>query len=369
MVLVFWQGIISIHQKSFLEAIAADPLVTEVCLFVSEDITSYRKDMGWEEPEITGVKITKAPSADQISAIVQEYKAAIHIMGGIKVDAMLSAAFDECVKWKCRLGIMTEPYNEAGIKGKLRYLKYRYYKLRYAGKIEFILAIGKQGVKQFEHLGFDRRSIFPWAYFISENVSKVLAAEKSSDQHIIYAGRLEEPKGIYRFVTELIASDAVNYKLDIYGTGSDEEKLKAVVTLHGLGDKIRVFPFLKHDNLLAKYAGYDWVVLPSTGKDGWGVIVSEGLLNGLKAICSSICGVSWVINEGENGLVIDWSDPHSCKTAIRKMLNEGSFLSSEEISSKAKRTISSAAGADYFLKIMAYLYQQKDKPGIPWVSN
>ena len=154
--------------------------------------------------------------------------------------------------------------------------------------------------------------------------------------------------------------------MDIYGNGSEEAALKDFVKDKGLSDKICVYPFLKYDELLEKYAFYDWVVLPSTQKDGWGVIVSEGLLNGLKAICSNICGVSWVIKDNFNGVVFDWAEKESCSHAIRKMINGKDFADRNAIKSWAEQMVSAGAGARYFIDIVNCVYHNNKRPVQPW---
>lgn len=365
MTLIFWQGIISIHQHSFLEALAQQPGVEKVVLIVENDISSYRKNMGWGIPEFKHVTIIVSPTAQQISDTVIKFKDAIHIMGGIRVGKMLATAMDECMKLKCKMGIMTEPYNNAGTKGLLRTLKYKYYKLRYFKHIHFVLAIGTQGVIQYTHLGYNTERLYPWAYFITVPTQK--RTENPTDNvRIMYGGRLEAAKGIYNFVEELTQCDMRNYTLHIYGEGEDAEKLSHLVKLKGRTDNIQFFPFLKYEDLLKVYAAYDWVVLPSAQKDGWGVVVSEGMLNGLKALCSDICGVSRVIQPGKNGLVFNWAEPHNCiNTIMHMLLNEG-FATPSQIQHWANKSISAEAGAYYFVQIINNVYHHKPKPDMPW---
>lgn len=367
MVFVFWQGIISIHQKAFLEALALQPGVQKVLLVVEEAITEYRKKMGWEVPVIEHIEIITGPANDQIAAIVKQYSNATHVMGGIRVGRVLTTAFDACVTAQVRLGIMTEPYNAAGVKGVLRSLKYQYFRLRYFWHIDFVLAIGKAGVAQYRQMGFRSDLVFPWAYYMTLNAPVRADEGNEPKRKIIYAGRLEEAKGICRFVGKLLQSGSSNYKLDIYGAGPDEEKIRAMVVEHGRQDQIAMYPFMPYEALLKKYVDYDWVVLPSTQKDGWGVIVSEGLLNGLKAICSGICGVSWAIKNGYNGEVFDWNTEGSCSRAIERMLHNNSYARPASIASFANGSISGEAGARYFLKIIGCVYEKAALPAIPWV--
>jgi len=362
MTFVFWQGIISIHQQSFLEALALQPYTDEVLLVVEKDISDYRKNMGWEAPEIKGVTVIVAPSPTQVSDIIQKHKEAAHTIGGIRVSPMLSLALDTCLRYKCTIGVMTEPYNHEGWKGKMRTLKYKYLAAKYFRQIQFVLAIGKAGVEQYRLLGYPEKTLFPWAYFITVPTAPAVP-NTTGKQRIIYAGRLTEAKGIRRFIETLSTNDD-NYLVDLYGEGPEETAIKALATKKANGT-INIHPFLKYNELLEKYAAYDWVVLPSTAKDGWGAIVSEGLLNGTKAICSSICGASRVITNGRNGMVFNWQQQASVDQAIKAMLN-GTFAGREQIKEWASDSLSGEAGAQYFIDIINNVYHNQSRPGVPW---
>jgi len=369
MVLVFWQGIISIHQKSFLEALTKQSSVSKVILVVEQEISPYRKNMGWEVPIINGVEIIISPSKDRICQIFQEYSDAVHVMGGVRIGKMMTLAYNECVKQKGRMGSLSESYDKSGLKGKLRQLKYLYYRLRYYRHVDFFLAVGKEGVKTYSAWGFDIGKVFPWAYFVSVNLPDVKETQEDGSQKIIYAGRLERGKGIMPFVNQIATISSHKYTLDIYGSGPEEEELKKFVTDKKLDHKIRFYPFLNYNDLIAKYCYYDWVALPSTRKDGWGVIISEGLLNGLKGICSDICGVSWAIKNNFNGVVFDWNKEHSCKDAINEIFDNANFANKVTIKKWANNAISAEAGAAYYLKIIDCVYNGKSKPEIPWENK
>lgn len=367
--LVLWQGIISIHQKTFLEALARHPRVKKVTMVVERDISPYRKNMGWEVPQIEGVELIQAPDRERIRQIFSEHKDAVHVLGGIRVGPMMTMALEEGAKQKAKMGSLSEPYDRTGIKGMLRDLKYRYLRMFYYKHIDFFLAVGKEGVNTYTRLGFDPKRVFAWAYFVSVDTPVVKPAAPDDTIRIIYAGRIEEAKGIYPFVTELANVQDRKYRLDIYGGGPVEEKLKQFVQDNGLSDKVRFYPFMKYNELVKQYANYDWVVLPSVRKDGWGVVISEGALNGLKGICSNICGVSWAMKEHFNGVVFDWAKEGSCRQAIGKMLSGSGFATPAAIKDWAERSVSAEAGAAYYLEILDSTYSGKPMPTPPWVAN
>lgn len=366
--LVFWQGIISIHQKTFLEALTNNKRVGKVVLVVERDISPYRENMGWEVPTIEGVTIIMAPNRDEIKHILTTHKTAIHVMSGIRGSRMMAIAMRMGAREKVKMGAMSEPYDRRGLKGRLRDIKYWYFGRLFYKYFNFLLAIGKEGVNVYSRLGFSKKKLFPWAYFVSIPLPEKVPPPNSM-LRIIYAGRIESGKGILQFVAELLKTGKRNYVMDIYGSGPDEEKLKQLIADHEISAHIQIHPFLKYQEMLLQYARYDWVVLPSTRKDGWGVIISEGLLNGLKGICSNICGVSWAIADGKNGVTFDWSKDGDCGRAIEAMLDESKFAEVQSIKSWADKALSGAAGAEYFLRIMDNVYKGTERPVAPWLAN
>jgi len=369
MEIIVWQGIISIHQKTFLEALAARPEVKKVLLVVEQEISPYRKNMGWIIPTINNVELIVSPSPAKIDEIFDEHNDAVHILGGINVGKMMTLALAAGAKRKARMGSLSEPYNKSGWKGRLRHLKYLYLRHTQFRHIQYFLAVGREGVKQYTDLGFNERHVFPWAYFISVANSAEHKATYAGRQKIIFAGRLEEGKGIYKFVCELSKFDKNAYALDIFGSGPDEEKIQQYIADNGLSDSISIKPFMPYEQMIQQYAKYDWVILPSSSKDGWGVVISEGLLNGLKAVTSNICGVSWAIVKDFNGEVFDWDIEGNCHAAIEKMLYSQNYSDPTSIKQWAESALSSHAGAAYYLAIVNAVYNNGEKPKAPWLLN
>ena len=369
MELVFWQNMISIHQRDFLEALAMHESVKKITLVANEGISEQRKNMGWDIPELKNIDVIIAPGVEQVNAIIERYPSGVNVFSGFNVGPLNIAAMKQCIDKKRRIAIMSEPYNLAGKKGFIRKLKFTFDKLRYQDKIDFILAIGREGVQQFNDTGFDKDKIFPWAYFI--NMPTEIQQRNSGLQHsdgkcrIMYAGRIEEAKGIYRFAAELLKQPA-DFELDIYGEGDDGQKIRDMYAAGGKAAQLKFFPFLRYEDLLKRYADYEWLVLPSTGKDGWGAVVSEALLNGLKVICSKKAGSSLVIKDGKNGVTFDWQKENDCAAAISKMLSNKGFDSPTEIISEANHSLTGKAGAAYFAGILEYQYNAGKRPDAPW---
>ncbi len=208
MVLIVWQGIISLHQKTFLEALTRHPQVSKVIMVVEQDITPYRKNMGWTVPKINGVDLIVAPSVHKIESLFADYIDAVHLLGGIRVGKMMTKALEVGAKRGAKMGVLSEPYGKSGWKGKLRHLKYVYLSMFYFKHIQYILAVGKEGVRQYKQLGFKKDNVYPWAYFINVDKQSATVVHNTNSVRIIFAGRLEQGKGILRFVQELSKFDS-----------------------------------------------------------------------------------------------------------------------------------------------------------------
>ena len=155
--------------------------------------------------------------------------------------------------------------------------------------------------------------------------------------------------------------------MHLFGEGADKEKIQEAYKAANASEKLKFTPFLKYEDLLQKYKEYDWLVLPSTQKDGWGAVVSEGLLNGLKVICSSRCGAGTVIREGWNGVRFNWEIAGDCDKAIEQMLQNKSFAEPQQLISWASKALVGDAGASYFINISNYRSGQRAKPQAPWL--
>jgi len=364
---LFWQNMISIHQKDFLEALVAQQGVDTIILVVQQDISPERKKMGWDVPQLKGIEVVVAPTNAQIDELIAKHTQGVHVFSGFNVGPVNTYAMKQCINAKRKIAIMSEPYNFAGSKGRIKKIKFKLDALRYKKHLSFILAIGDEGVKQFTAAGFGTDRVFPWAYFINMPPQYQVKRQTTSKCKIMYAGRLEEAKGIYRFATTLLTHND-DYELHLFGEGPDKEKIEQAYAAANAADKLKFTPFLKYEDLLLQYGAYDWLVLPSTQKDGWGAVVSEGLLNGLKVICSTRCGAGTVIKEGWNGVRFNWDIPGNCDKAIEQMLQKKSFAEPQQLIGWASKALVGDAGASYFISISKYSSGQGARPQAPWLN-
>lgn len=117
------------------------------------------------------------------------------------------------------------------------------------------------------------------------------------------------------------------------------------VSLHVLGagegrpdGHVRYLGILRGRNLVREIQLAQALVLPSTTEaESFGIVLIEAMACGTPVIASRIGGVSGVVREGVDGLLVTPSDPHALEEAIRRLISD-SQLSERMGTAGRKRT-------------------------------
>lgn len=188
--------------------------------------------------------------------------------------------------------------------------------------------------------------------------------EQGEEQVVLFVGRLAEKKG----VTYLIeAMKNVEAKLVIVGDGDLYESLfsQASESFTGqvlapeekpvdTGWKIRFLGAKTHEELKTIYASADVFAMPSVtakdgDKEGFGVVMLEAMASGLVVAASNSGGITDVIQDGENGLLME---EKNC-VAIAEKLNE--LLTQKDLYQKLqKKAFATAQQYDYSVIAESY---------------
>jgi glycogen synthase len=140
------------------------------------------------------------------------------------------------------------------------------------------------GVTQF----FDYR-----AQFVSGDFGELPRPVLSSPMRIMFAGRVEENKGVFDILTicELLASRHPNrFAFDICGTGGASEALAAQVAARGLRDSVILHGKLIRPELLKIYGRSHLVIVPtrSTFCEGLPMVCAEAVIAGRPVLTSRL---------------------------------------------------------------------------------
>ena len=158
--------------------------------------------------------------------------------------------------------------------------------------------------------------------------SPVNKEEKEKIKGIIGIGEekviLSVGQFIYRkgFDVLLKALNYVNPEVGVYIVGgTPTNEYKQIISDYKLNN-VHFVEFKTKDELKNYYESADLFVLP-TREDIWGLVVNEAMAYGLPVITTSRCIAGLVlVDEGENGFIIDIDDPKALAEAIERIIDD-----------------------------------------------
>ena len=361
--LIFWQNIISPHQIAFIREVSR---FYNIILIVDEIQDSLRKNDGWDIPNVSFAKIYIKPNIEFISKLF-ENKRDVHVFSGIDAYPIVKIGFDMALKNNANIGLLSEPMDWVGIKGKLRFIKGLIQQIKYSSKIDFILAIGIKGRWWFQKIGYSSKIIFDFGYFIEVDKRLLITESEVVRKKIIYIGRINNNKGVFDLLgaaKQIIDQFEV---LEIYGRGEKLDVLNKELAKSVYKGKVVYCGLMANDHVLNKINESKLLVIPSKGKDGWGVVVNEALLLGVPVIASTNVGSSYLLDGKYSGEIVKPNDINLLSITISKWLKKN--IDKKELSLFTKSKISPKVAAQYFKEILYFVYfKTENRPVAPWLK-
>lgn len=370
--IVFWDPCTSPHKADFFSALATIAPDIEVICCANSELAQERQAQGWTIKPTNTFRTIVAPSQAEIDQLTgEQINSTLHIFSGIRWVPSIVAGL-KAVKCKhARFAIMSEPRVREGWKGSLRILHSWLTESWLRRHTEFVLAIGKNGPPWFRSVGYPNDRIFPFAYFVDPPKQLASTDEKSPDAdrpiQIGYVGRLVKMKGVF----DLVAATAKlgpSAQLSVVGSGPEEQTLKTTCAELQLDAKfLGVLPIQEVGIFMRKL---DVLVLASTSKDGWGVVVSEALMSGTAVIATPCVGASLMLDESLFGRCVPAGSPDSIANAAREL--QASTAYTAEARSKrevlARSRLSSEGGAKHLLDIIKWRLGVGQRP-VPFCES
>lgn len=356
-------GVLTPHVTQWLDRLAERPDVGEVTLFCDEPTSAERIGLGW--PAALGTDGTRTVIGATASEVADHVRVSgpesVHVFIGMRRQICIEAGIAACIRLGRRFGIMHEPRASEGLKGKLRWLHSWLTEGRLRRRAGFILAIGAHGPAWFRGTGYREKRIFPFAYFIEPG--PLLPARHRGDEalRIGYVGRLEPVKGVTD-VLKAVRRITTRMKLEIAGSGSAKVLCDGQAAIDPRIRSLGVLPWTQVQNHMA---GLDVVIQPSrTTDDGWGVVVSEALMNGASVIASSVVGASCCLADPWRGRVVPPASPEAIAEAVVDLdvPEQTGPEARERRMAWSRERLSAEAGADYMMKIIRHVYADEPRP-------
>lgn len=364
--IVFWEPTLSPHKTAFIASIARLAPAKEVIYCADQGLDEERKALGWTTAEPDGYRQVIAPDGPAIAELVEDSpNESFHVFSGMRKIPSIVEGLKKVREQGARFAIMSEPRGWEGWAGRLRFVQSWLTEGWLRHNASFILAIGRQGSMWFRSVGYPADRIIPFAYFIAPPVvsesARTLISGEARPLRIGFLGRLVKMKGISDLIAALGTLDG-RAELHVGGTGPEESALRneckqarVAARFHGPIPMTDIGRFLGNLDVLA---------LPSTAKDGWGVVISEALLCGTAVIASDCVGASVLLGSSLPGRCVPGHAPRAIASAISDMESKGQFrdLIRAERQAWALDRLSAEAGARHFLATLAWAWVGQDKP-------
>lgn len=150
----------------------------------------------------------------------------------------------------------------------------------------------------FENKGLNTKKIKIVPLGCPEEKKSNLSYKKSNNLKLLWAGTFSIRKGAHYLLRSMKELNDLNIILDVYG------KLDIPARLLINNENINYNGSVPREKLLEIMEEYDFLIFP-TLCDGFGLVITEALSNGLPVITTKNAGASDLIIDGHNGFVIE----------------------------------------------------------------
>lgn len=177
-----------------------------------------------------------------------------------------------------------------------------YLKKRVNGKIKFqTMGIGKEFFKKQD----------------KENSRKKMGLEKGK-KYILYIGRLKTTKGIKELLDAMEILNKENIELLLIGRGPDFEVFRKYAQQRNIKN-VKFLGAIYGDNRIEYFDAVDFLILPSY-TEGAPVVLMEAIARNLPVIASDVGGVSNMIENYREGIIIKPKSSEEIIKAIKEIL-------------------------------------------------
>jgi len=180
---------------------------------------------------------------------------------------------------------------------------------RYRNAPLYYLCIGHFAAHDLLSVGVPREKLLKWGYFVYP--SKAVPGnepKKIGPLKLCWAGRFipeKQPEYALRILRGLL-DHHIDATLCYIGFGKQEAALRAMVEQGQLSHCVSFLGSMPEWQVREAMRRCDWLVFSSTGWEGWGVVLSEGMSEGLTCLATKAAGSSMeLIQDKVNGFLID----------------------------------------------------------------
>ena len=147
--------------------------------------------------------------------------------------------------------------------------------------------------------------------------------------HLLFVGRVEEPKGAGRTlrIAQALHIADIPFELHIAGDGPESAFFQKEAQTLGINEQTIFHGWLSKENLAKLYTQAHFLLLPSTASEGWPKVLSEGMSYGVVPLSSTISSIPQILSEYGAGIAHPPEDIHAfVKSILAYLENPNKWL-------------------------------------------
>jgi glycosyltransferase involved in cell wall biosynthesis len=142
---------------------------------------------------------------------------------------------------------------------------------------------------------------------------------------IVFAGRFMEQKNPLQIVMTLADLKDLPWHCVMIGDGPLMPDIKKMVAEYGLQERFILTGWITPEQVLDWFDKSDILFMPSLS-EGLPVVGVQALAKGLAIVVNKIGGFVDIVDDGENGFLVDLASPSQFSSGLRKLLSDKSYL-------------------------------------------
>lgn len=247
-------------------------------------------------------------------------------------DAVITGSAPErLVRRRILAGKLVFRYSERQLRRGLELWKYPYRFVKWhwrnpPGKKVYLLCASAYTAGDYAKFGLFRKRAYKWGYFPEtkkyEDIDGLLEEKNVTD--ILWCGRFLALKCADDTIeaARKLKADGYSFRLRFIGSGSEEEKLRAMVKEYALEDCVEFLGTMTPQEVRGYMEASGIYLFTSDKKEGWGAVLNESMNSGCAVVASHAIGsVPYLVNDGENGLVYRSGDVQMLYEKIKYLLD------------------------------------------------
>ncbi len=145
--------------------------------------------------------------------------------------------------------------------------------------------------------------------------------------NILFVGRMGEKRKGLRYLLgaySVLKWDYPDLRLVVVGSGEPDTSSYLLMGERALTDVVFTGP-VSDEELKNYYQAADIFCSPATGKESFGYVLLEAMASGTPVVATSIPGFLGVMNDGEQGFLVEPKSEEALASALRKLIEDPSL--------------------------------------------